>query len=516
MAQIDKLQVLPRPRSAWQAMDAGFRLARAHYWTLLLLWLGVTLPILASALFLLQNYAQLAWWVWWWFKPLYELPLLVYLSHALFGETKSLHANWLGMKPHLWPLLKTYLTLYRLSPARSVTAAVVVLERLPRQQRRARVDTLTAVPTRGYMLMMVCWHAEMMLAYGLLGLIAYFIPSLITDIDWLALLTGEADEPRFFTEAITVVSAIGACLVAPFYVGGGFMLYINRRMQLEAWDIEHRFRAIQRKHKPNAGPGATTGPGPVAASALLLCCGLIVGTLALHSPSLQAQAFADGFPTQESVLEKIQQIHDEQIYAGTRITRVPQFKNDDDEQEDETDSLSLNSWIVGLLQGIADTLQWVLWIAAIIIIALLLLAVRRFIPSTLNPGKRRRPQTDMPSVAHHPLTTGLPADIPAAANASLQQKDSRAALSLLYRGAIRALMREHAIRIPSSATESDCLQLLATQASPTQSAAFTELVVHWQREAYAHDRLGEAAIASLIDRWPATFNPPIVTATAPA
>ena len=28
----------------------------------------------------------------------------------------------------------------------------------------------------------------------------------------------------------------------PFYVGAGFAIYLNRRAELEAWDIEQEFR----------------------------------------------------------------------------------------------------------------------------------------------------------------------------------------------------------------------------------------------------------------------------------
>jgi hypothetical protein len=30
--------------------------------------------------------------------------------------------------------------------------------------------------------------------------------------------------------------------VEPFYVGAGFTMYLNRRVELEAWDIEQEFR----------------------------------------------------------------------------------------------------------------------------------------------------------------------------------------------------------------------------------------------------------------------------------
>jgi hypothetical protein len=31
-------------------------------------------------------------------------------------------------------------------------------------------------------------------------------------------------------------------LLEPFYVGAGFAMYLNRRVELEAWDIEQEFR----------------------------------------------------------------------------------------------------------------------------------------------------------------------------------------------------------------------------------------------------------------------------------
>ena len=37
-------------------------------------------------------------------------------------------------------------------------------------------------------------------------------------------------------------------IVAPFYVAGGFALYLTRRTELEAWDIEISFRRIRDQH----------------------------------------------------------------------------------------------------------------------------------------------------------------------------------------------------------------------------------------------------------------------------
>ena len=36
--------------------------------------------------------------------------------------------------------------------------------------------------------------------------------------------------------------AIVVGVLEPFYVGAGFAMYLNRRVELEAWDIEQEFR----------------------------------------------------------------------------------------------------------------------------------------------------------------------------------------------------------------------------------------------------------------------------------
>jgi hypothetical protein len=40
----------------------------------------------------------------------------------------------------------------------------------------------------------------------------------------------------------TVEYAAVVCFLEPFYVAAGFGMYLNRRVELEAWDIEQEFR----------------------------------------------------------------------------------------------------------------------------------------------------------------------------------------------------------------------------------------------------------------------------------
>jgi hypothetical protein len=41
---------------------------------------------------------------------------------------------------------------------------------------------------------------------------------------------------------ISVAYALTVMFLEPFFVAAGFAMYLNRRAELEAWDIEQEFR----------------------------------------------------------------------------------------------------------------------------------------------------------------------------------------------------------------------------------------------------------------------------------
>jgi hypothetical protein len=52
-----------------------------------------------------------------------------------------------------------------------------------------------------------------------------------------------ADEmPAVLGIASFVAYSSAVLLLEPFYVAAGFAMYLNRRAELEAWDIEQEFR----------------------------------------------------------------------------------------------------------------------------------------------------------------------------------------------------------------------------------------------------------------------------------
>lgn len=494
MADIENLTVLPRPRSAWQAMDAGFTLARSHFLSLSVLWLFFSVPVfvLSAAIQYWLGWSLMIFF-WWWLKPLYELPLHFYLSRALFSEPISKREAVKLTKSHFWLLFKTYLTLARFSPKRSMTYGVVFLEKLPRKLRAVRIDTLTMVTTRHYLLMLVCLHIEVFLTYGLIAFFAYFfLPNIIGQVDWSSfLLNADSNEFEPYFIAASFASVVAGALVAPFYVASGFIIYINRRMHLEAWDIEHRFRNITPRTRASL------------ASVLILILCMAPGE------KTWAENRAQYLPSASEVEKSLIEVMASDDFGVTKTRTVPKFNFDKDEEKREEEKLNPNfvEWLSNIARSVAGVLKLLIWGAAILFVVLLIYTIIKFTRVPVQTGNAlTRGNRDEEDAKSHPLTQDLPQDIVATAERLLHQGERRKALSVLFRGALRAIMTEYELKIASGATESDCKQSVSAVANENQRTTFSTLMSVWQREAYANQPQEEHQIKILIDDWHKAFG----------
>ena len=80
---------------------------------------------------------------------------------------------------------------------------------------------------------------ELALGAALLSLAFWLAPAGYAP-DLAELFTGEGE--RQAELAMAIGYAIVIALLEPFYVASGFAMYLNRRVELEAWDIEQEFR----------------------------------------------------------------------------------------------------------------------------------------------------------------------------------------------------------------------------------------------------------------------------------
>lgn len=238
-----------RPRSAWEALDLGILLAHRHARLLMGSWALLTLPLFAVLSLLLWQHPTLAILIFWWLKPAFErLPLYI-LSHALFGDTPTLKQALRAYPTLLRKQLPASLLWRRFSPTRSFDLPVLQLEGLAGEARSQRLIVLSQRNAGGATwLTVVGVHLEMALWAGFAMLLYLLIPAQNEiDWNWQSLLDPEAGEWLWLEHLSNLLYVLVLVVWEPIYVACGFTLYLNRRTELEAWDIELVFRRLRQR-----------------------------------------------------------------------------------------------------------------------------------------------------------------------------------------------------------------------------------------------------------------------------
>jgi hypothetical protein len=198
------------------------------------------LPVVALALASVQAGHWLPVVVIWCAKPWLDRTILFVLSRAAFGQHTTPVDVWRAQRHVWWNCLLFTWTVQRLSPWRSLTQPIYQLEGASIWTARARVRQIRR-RSAGSALMVT--HAfgvsEMLLAAALLSLAFWLAPS-GQEPRLLDLLSGNAS--AFLSLYLPVAYAGTVLFLEPFYVAAGFAIYLNRRAELEAWDIEQEFR----------------------------------------------------------------------------------------------------------------------------------------------------------------------------------------------------------------------------------------------------------------------------------
>ena len=238
--KVDAIRLDLRPRSMFEAADLGVRIVSAHLpavWASCGPVYAFVLLIAASALAFGTGWAVLTLI---WLKPWLDRSILFVLARAVFGEETRFADLWAARRAVAWQGLLGALTIRRLSPWRSYVQPVLQLEGQRGKARRERVDRILG-PHRGAAMAMqgAFGTAESALAFGLAALIPWLIPA-DDRSSWFAMWLSADGE--WMTAVGLACFAIAVAIVEPFFVGAGFAMYLNRRVELEAWDIEQEFR----------------------------------------------------------------------------------------------------------------------------------------------------------------------------------------------------------------------------------------------------------------------------------
>jgi hypothetical protein len=238
--RVDALALRLRPRTALEAADLGVRLCQSAAHAVYPCYLVVALPVMALSLasFDLANWLPgLAIFC---AKPWLDRTILFVLSRAAFGQETTPADLWRAQRQVWWSQLLFTWTVRRLSIYRSLTGPVYQLEGLSIWRAGARVRQIRQRNAGSAVLMMSAFcMAETALTISLISLVFFLAPTGRAP-DLTNMMSGNVTGPLSLT--FPVAYAIAVLFLEPFYVAAGFAMYLNRRADLEAWDIEQEFR----------------------------------------------------------------------------------------------------------------------------------------------------------------------------------------------------------------------------------------------------------------------------------
>ncbi|MGE6333175.1 DUF4129 domain-containing protein [Stenotrophomonas sp. NPDC077659] len=521
--RIDKLDVALRARSSWEAMELGTALSRRHARAVWGSWLLASAP-----LFVLFNVLG-GWldgfgWAWlamWWCKPLFERAPLYVLSRGIFGEQVS--ARGALAAPRHWggSGFWGYLGWRRFSLLRSLCLPVNLLEgNAPAQRGPRRRAVAAGAAGSAMVLALICLAFELVLVTGAIALTFMFIPLELLPESWRAAWAlVSVDTPWWAKLALNLLSWLAAALIGPFYVGAGFGLYLNRRTQMEAWDVEIALRRLRERLLP-------------AASTLAVLLWLALPLAPAHAQDAEAdaarqaadeawaggQAEADADEGEgEGEGEEANAANDPAntsagIFgevpvdtAGFRqavnrayedplqrpMRQVTEWKpidgavEKDKEKSNRKDETARPSSSHRNLKLLARAAEWGLWGLLGAALLVLLLTARLWWPWLRGTGRRKASQ-DAPRVQEETvqMPAVLPPDVATQAGVLWDQGRPREALALLYRASVRTLVERTGTALPPGATEAQCLRASRRLPEAADRDLFARIVRVWQYAAY--------------------------------
>jgi hypothetical protein len=239
--RVDAFAVRLRPSAPLESADLGTRLCQSAAGDVYRCLLVAAVPVAL----LVFGATRLSIWfgsfVIWWAKPWLDRTILFVLSRAAFGQRTNIGDLWRHQRDVWWGQLLHTWTLRRLSPWRSLTQPVYQLEGLRVLNAADRVKQIRNRRAGSAMMVTGAFATvENCLMVALFALVLWLTPE--TELPGF-----EFGDPRFTAfVGSTWIFAYAAVVffLEPFYVAAGFAIYLARRAELEAWDIEHEFRRV--------------------------------------------------------------------------------------------------------------------------------------------------------------------------------------------------------------------------------------------------------------------------------
>jgi len=193
---------------------------------------------------------------------------------------------------------------------------------------------------------------------------------------------------------------------------------------------------------------------------------------------------------------------------GVQKTRTLRRKNQDDNSTQQP--AKKQHWLRGLAHWLAESVRLLMWLVLAALAAFVLVRL----PAWLRlRGTRLAAEgaTALPARvgALDIRPASLPPDIGNAAALLWQRGQGRAALSLLYRGALSRLIYVHGVPIRAASTEGECLHLAAQRLTPDALRFLAALVRAWQALAWGQQRPASDTVLALCHGFEQQLSPPM-------
>ena len=499
--QLDQLRLQLRRRTEWEALELGRAMLREWNRPVYRAWCGTFIPFAVVVTLALWPWPEISGIVLWWCKPVFDRVLLYVYSQCAFGVEPTVRDVYRALPSILRRSgLLAWLTVYRLGPTRSFVLPIWLLERQHGRAARARGRLLKrrAGP----------YAVWLTLTCATMGVALYVSQVLVFEalipvgreglFSWERWASGSLDHAA--VALLNLFAASAACVTEPLYIASGFSLYLNRRAELEAWDVELPFRSLtQRRPTDTAGKSAA----PIVAVAVVLLT-LVAATAHAQGaapssdpPPLTTTSSDASSPAKKVVLDVLRdpvfgvqreamEWRPRAVPGTNSAPRLPEWLR----------------WIPAAVAVIATSGRYLVGIAAGVGLAWLLMHLRWRGTAPAALGGREAP-TVLFGLDVRPES--LPADLVGRARQLALAGNVTAALALLYRGALVALVNVAGVQFKDGDTERDCLRRAGGALHGVELAYFGTLVRSWQDAAYAHTAPHPDAVLGLCDQWPTSF-----------
>jgi len=517
--ELDRLAVELRRRNGFESLVLGLAMLQAWRRPVMVAWCATFWPFAVVVSALLWSHPAIAYLVVWWSKPFFDRVLLHVYGAAMFGSPPGLRDT-LRAVPRLVRRtgLLPALTLWRFSAARSLFQPVAQLEGQRGAAARARRRILSA-RAYGYAAWLTFFCANLVGIWGLGALVVLLQLLPVESVQGVGLTNLLFDDAEWIglRHAANALFFLADTLIEPYFVAAGFSLYLNRRSELEGWDLEVAFRrmALRRAGTPATGAIAASLGVLLLATAIVVLPAPAMAAAVTPAPGGAAPRVGDPLPYPQGVIKReLASVLDDPVFGRkeTRTRWAPRPGKD----EESTRPQWLVAWLKALaraMEAVAKVGRVVVWIAVAVALGALLYVLVRYRERWLPARATRQVPQTLFGLDVRPQS--LPADIAAAARAALAAGDLTGALGLLYRGALSALVNFAAVDFRAGDTERDCA-LRATPALSREGAGyFRALLDAWLRTAYAHRPPPLDELQHLCDEWARHFRPESITKAAP-